>query len=72
MFIIYIYFFLRIAISNIFKPANRHYRNPSPNPVAALPRFHPESKSSESSGVQTVSKPVSIFLTSQLIQDHIG
>ncbi|XP_076418532.1 zinc finger protein 280C isoform X2 [Peromyscus maniculatus bairdii] len=48
---------LNPAISNIFKPANRHYRNPSPNPVAALPRFHPESKSSESSGVQTVSKP---------------
>ncbi|XP_036030553.1 zinc finger protein 280C isoform X2 [Onychomys torridus] len=46
------------AISNIFKPANRHYRNPSPNPVAALPIFHPESKSSESSGVQTVSKPL--------------
>ncbi|KAL6040019.1 hypothetical protein STEG23_015585, partial [Scotinomys teguina] len=48
---------LNPAISNIFKPANRHYRNPSLNPVAALPRFPPESKSSESSGVQTVSKP---------------
>ncbi|KAL1767004.1 zinc finger protein 280C isoform X1 [Sigmodon hispidus] len=45
------------AISNIFKPTNRHFRNLPPNPVAALPRFHPESKSSESSAVPTVSKP---------------
>nr|XP_048295198.1 zinc finger protein 280C isoform X2 [Myodes glareolus] len=48
---------LNPAISNIFRPANRHYKNPLPNPVAALPRFHPKSKSSENSDVQTVFKP---------------
>ncbi|KAK7805912.1 hypothetical protein U0070_007349 [Myodes glareolus] len=46
------------TISNIFRPANRHYKNPLPNPVAALPRFHPKSKSSENSDVQTVFKPL--------------
>ncbi|CAO2594789.1 Zinc finger protein 280C [Lemmus lemmus] len=40
------------------EPAHRHYKNPLPNPVAALPRFHPEFKSSENSGVQTVFKPL--------------
>lgn len=53
--------FLCLAISNIFRPANRHYKNPLPNPVTALPRFHPKSKSSENSDVQTVFKPVSNF-----------
>ncbi|XP_041498188.1 zinc finger protein 280C-like [Microtus oregoni] len=48
---------LNPAISNIFRPANRHYKNPLHNPVAALRRFHPKSKSSENSGVQTVFKP---------------
>ncbi|XP_076775053.1 zinc finger protein 280C isoform X3 [Arvicanthis niloticus] len=46
------------AISNIFKPTNQHYRNPSSNPLVALPSFHPAPKSSESSDVQTVSKPL--------------
>ncbi|XP_029329325.1 zinc finger protein 280C isoform X3 [Mus caroli] len=44
------------AISNIFKPTSQHYRNPSSNPLVALPSFHPALKSSESSDGQTVSK----------------
>ncbi|XP_021043207.1 zinc finger protein 280C isoform X2 [Mus pahari] len=45
------------AISNIFKPTSQHYRNPSSNPLVALPSFHPALKSSESSDGQIVSKP---------------
>ncbi|XP_021086716.1 zinc finger protein 280C isoform X1 [Mesocricetus auratus] len=47
------------------KPTSQQYRNPSPNPVATLPEFHPESKSSESSGFQTVSKPSFSMTSSQ-------
>ncbi|KAM4818939.1 zinc finger protein 280C [Thomomys bottae] len=39
---------LRTGISDRFKSKNQHYKDPTSNPVAALPRFHPESKSSES------------------------
>ncbi|ERE65749.1 zinc finger protein [Cricetulus griseus] len=45
------------AFANIFKPTSQQYRNPSPNPVTALPKFHTESRSSESSGFHAVSKP---------------
>lgn len=45
------------ALSNIFKPTNQHYRNPPSHPLIALPSFYPAPKSSESSDVQTVSKP---------------
>ncbi|EHB03573.1 Zinc finger protein 280C [Heterocephalus glaber] len=45
------------GIPDIFKPASQHYKDPTSNPVAALPRFHPESKSSQSSAiVQNISK----------------
>ncbi|XP_051034929.1 zinc finger protein 280C [Phodopus roborovskii] len=56
---------LNPAISNIFKPTSQQYRNPSPNPVAALPRFHPESKSSEISDSQTDTKPIISKTSSQ-------
>ncbi|XP_052026905.1 zinc finger protein 280C isoform X2 [Apodemus sylvaticus] len=52
------------AISNIFKPTN--YRNPSSNPLIALPSFCPTHKSSESSDV---SKP---NFTETLSQDYPG
>uniref|UniRef100_A0A8D2DBI8 Zinc finger protein 280C n=1 Tax=Sciurus vulgaris TaxID=55149 RepID=A0A8D2DBI8_SCIVU len=46
------------AIPDIFKSTSQHYKDPASNPVAALPRFHPESKSSQSSAVvQNTSKP---------------
>uniref|UniRef100_A0A8C0NZS6 DUF4195 domain-containing protein n=1 Tax=Canis lupus familiaris TaxID=9615 RepID=A0A8C0NZS6_CANLF len=54
-----------------FKPASQHYKDPTSNPVAALPRCHPESKSSQNSIVQNVSKPVSVSETTQLAQGHI-
>ncbi|GAB1302758.1 Zinc finger protein 280C [Apodemus speciosus] len=53
------------AISNIFKPTNQYYRNPSSNPLIALPRFHPTHRSSENSDIQTVSKPNFIETLSQ-------
>ncbi|MBZ3886120.1 Zinc finger protein 280C [Sciurus carolinensis] len=46
------------TIPDIFKSTSQHYKDPASNPVAALPRFHPESKSSQSSAVvQNTSKP---------------
>ncbi|GAB5584894.1 zinc finger protein 280D isoform X2 [Prionailurus iriomotensis] len=46
------------GVTDTFKPTNQHYKDPTSNPVAALPRFHPESKSSQSPViVQNVSKP---------------
>uniref|UniRef100_A0A2K6EK15 Zinc finger protein 280C n=1 Tax=Propithecus coquereli TaxID=379532 RepID=A0A2K6EK15_PROCO len=46
------------GIPDVFKPTSQHYKDPTSSPVAALPRFHPESKSSHSSViVQNVSKP---------------
>ncbi|KAJ8797452.1 hypothetical protein J1605_001759 [Eschrichtius robustus] len=49
------------AISNVtddFTPTSEHYKDPTSDPVAALPRFHPESKSSRSPAiVQDMSKP---------------
>ncbi|XP_050997148.1 zinc finger protein 280C [Acomys russatus] len=47
---------LNSAISNISKTTNQHYRNPPSNPATALPSFHMEPKSSESSDVQALSK----------------
>lgn len=46
------------GVTDAFKPSSQHYKDPTSSPVAALPRFHPESKSSHSSDiVQNVSKP---------------
>uniref|UniRef100_A0A452SC95 Zinc finger protein 280C n=1 Tax=Ursus americanus TaxID=9643 RepID=A0A452SC95_URSAM len=46
------------GVTDPFKPTSQHYKDPTSNPVAALPRFHPESKSSQNSViVQNVSKP---------------
>lgn len=46
------------SVTDAFKPSSQHYKDPTSSPVAALPRFHPESKSSHSSDiVQNVSKP---------------
>ncbi|KAM5290487.1 zinc finger protein 280C isoform 1-T2 [Glossophaga mutica] len=47
---------LNQGVTDAFKPTNQHYGDPSSNPVAALPRFNPESKSSPSSVIQNVSK----------------
>ncbi|XP_012873554.1 PREDICTED: zinc finger protein 280C isoform X1 [Dipodomys ordii] len=49
---------LGTGISDTFKSKNQHYKDPPSDPVAGLPRFHPESKSSESPhAVQNISKP---------------
>ncbi|ELK25556.1 Zinc finger protein 280C [Myotis davidii] len=48
------------SVPDAFKPTNPHYKDPTSNPVAALPRFHPQSKPSQSSIIQNVSKPVTI------------
>ncbi|KAF3812641.1 hypothetical protein GH733_019443, partial [Mirounga leonina] len=46
------------SVTDPFKPTSQHCKDPTSNPVAALPRFHPESKSSQNSViVQNVSKP---------------
>ncbi|XP_044767693.1 zinc finger protein 280C [Neomonachus schauinslandi] len=46
------------GVTDPFKPTSQHCKDPTSNPVAALPRFHPESKSSQNSViVQNVSKP---------------
>ncbi|KAM5221508.1 LOW QUALITY PROTEIN: zinc finger protein 280C [Ctenodactylus gundi] len=46
------------GIPDIFKSTSQHYKDPVSNPVTALPRLHPESKSSQSSAVvQNISKP---------------
>uniref|UniRef100_A0A8C0TCS3 Zinc finger protein 280C n=1 Tax=Canis lupus familiaris TaxID=9615 RepID=A0A8C0TCS3_CANLF len=52
-----------------FKPASQHYKDPTSNPVAALPRCHPESKSSQNSIVQNVSKPDFTKNSSQVESD---
>ncbi|XP_063102481.1 zinc finger protein 280C isoform X3 [Cavia porcellus] len=39
------------GISDMFKPTSQHYKDPRSNPVAALSRFRPESRSSQSSAV---------------------
>ena len=49
-----------------------HPESQSSSPEAAYPRFHPESRSSYNSDMaQNVSKPVSVFKTTQLAQGHI-
>uniref|UniRef100_A0A673UEG5 Zinc finger protein 280C n=1 Tax=Suricata suricatta TaxID=37032 RepID=A0A673UEG5_SURSU len=46
------------GVSDKFKPTSQHYKDPASNPVAALPAYHPESKSSHNSvTAQDVSKP---------------
>ncbi|KAB1253455.1 Zinc finger protein 280C [Camelus dromedarius] len=46
------------GVTDAFKPTSQHYKDPTAYPVVALPRFRPESKSSQSSDiVQNVSKP---------------
>ncbi|XP_073919954.1 zinc finger protein 280C isoform X2 [Castor canadensis] len=48
---------LNPGISDIFKSTSPHYKDPTSSSVTALPRFHPESKSSQSSTiVQNMSK----------------
>ncbi|XP_068389076.1 zinc finger protein 280C isoform X1 [Eschrichtius robustus] len=45
-------------VTDDFTPTSEHYKDPTSDPVAALPRFHPESKSSRSPAiVQDMSKP---------------
>ncbi|XP_054432989.1 zinc finger protein 280C [Pteronotus mesoamericanus] len=44
------------GVTDAFKPTSQPYEDPTSNPVAALPRFNPESKSSHSSVIQNVSK----------------
>ncbi|XP_022417231.1 zinc finger protein 280C isoform X1 [Delphinapterus leucas] len=54
------------GVTDVFKPTSEYYKHPTSNPVAALPRFHPESKSSHSSDtVQSMSKPDFIKTSSQ-------
>ncbi|ELK12152.1 Zinc finger protein 280C [Pteropus alecto] len=58
------------SVTDAFKPTSQHYKDPTSNPVAALPRFHPESKSSHSSViVQNVSKPDFTKNSSQVESD---
>ncbi|XP_062940154.1 zinc finger protein 280C [Cynocephalus volans] len=45
------------GIPAIFRSANQCYKDSTSSPVAALPRFSPGSKSSQSSAVQNESKP---------------
>ncbi|XP_023574644.1 zinc finger protein 280C isoform X2 [Octodon degus] len=59
------------GISDIFKPTSQHYRDPASNPVATLTRFHPGSKSSQSSSiVQNMSKSDSSKNSSQEESDN--
>ncbi|XP_016008269.2 zinc finger protein 280C isoform X1 [Rousettus aegyptiacus] len=61
---------LNQGVTDAFKPTSQHYKDPTSNPVAALPRFHPESKSSHSSViVQNVSKPDFTENSSQVESD---
>ncbi|XP_019572566.2 zinc finger protein 280C isoform X1 [Rhinolophus sinicus] len=61
---------LNQGLTDAFKPTSQHYKDPTSNPVAALPRFHPESKSSHSSViVQNVSKPDFTKNSSQVESD---
>ncbi|XP_039720914.1 zinc finger protein 280C isoform X2 [Pteropus medius] len=61
---------LNQGVTDAFKPTSQHYKDPTSNPVAALPRFHPESKSSHSSViVQNVSKPDFTKNSSQVESD---
>ncbi|KAM6143736.1 zinc finger protein 280C [Erethizon dorsatum] len=47
------------GISDMFRPTSQRYKDPTSNPVAALSRFYPESKSSQSFAiVQNISKSV--------------
>ncbi|XP_059942703.1 zinc finger protein 280C isoform X2 [Mesoplodon densirostris] len=49
---------VRRGVTGDFQPTSEYYRHPTSDPVAALPRFHPESTSSHSSGiVQSMSEP---------------
>ncbi|XP_044923994.1 zinc finger protein 280C isoform X1 [Mustela putorius furo] len=58
------------GVTDPFKPTSQHYKDPTSNPVAALPRFHPESKSSQNSViVQNVSKPDFTKNSSQVESD---
>ncbi|XP_027465196.1 zinc finger protein 280C isoform X2 [Zalophus californianus] len=58
------------SVTDPFKPTSQHYKDPTSNPVAALPRFHPESKSSQNSViVQNVSKPDFTKNSSQVESD---
>ncbi|XP_004437407.2 PREDICTED: zinc finger protein 280C [Ceratotherium simum simum] len=58
------------GVTDAFKPTSQHYKDPTSNPVDALPRFHPESKSSPSSViVRTVSKPDFTKNSSQVESD---
>jgi hypothetical protein len=59
---------LHTGISDIFKSTSPHYKDPTSSSVTALPRFHPESKSSQSSTiVQNMSKAVSVSEITQLV-----
>ncbi|KAM7045258.1 zinc finger protein 280C isoform 1-T3 [Molossus nigricans] len=60
---------LNQGVTGAFKPTSQHYEDPTANPVAALPRFHPQSKSSHSSVIQNVSKPEFIKNSSQVESD---
>ncbi|XP_023613752.1 zinc finger protein 280C isoform X2 [Myotis lucifugus] len=60
---------LNQGVPDAFKPTSPHYKDPTSNPVAALPRFHPQSKPSQSSIIQNVSKPSFIRSSSQVEMD---
>ncbi|KFO21947.1 Zinc finger protein 280C, partial [Fukomys damarensis] len=59
------------SVPDIFKPESQHYKDPTSNPVAGLPRFHSESKSSQSSSiVQNISKSGFSKNSSQVQSDN--
>ncbi|XP_036299279.1 zinc finger protein 280C isoform X2 [Pipistrellus kuhlii] len=57
------------GVPDAFKPTSPHYKDPISNPVAALPRFHPQPKPSQSSIIQNVSKSSFIRSSSQVEMD---
>ncbi|XP_019509451.1 PREDICTED: zinc finger protein 280C isoform X5 [Hipposideros armiger] len=58
------------GVTDVFKTTSQRYKDPTSNPLAALPRFHPEAKSSHRSViVHNVSKPDFTKNSSQVESD---
>ncbi|XP_016071442.1 PREDICTED: zinc finger protein 280C isoform X4 [Miniopterus natalensis] len=57
------------GVADAFTPTSQHYEDPTSNPVATLPRYHPHSKPSHGSGLQNVSKPAFTRNSSQVESD---
>ncbi|XP_016071441.1 PREDICTED: zinc finger protein 280C isoform X3 [Miniopterus natalensis] len=57
------------SVADAFTPTSQHYEDPTSNPVATLPRYHPHSKPSHGSGLQNVSKPAFTRNSSQVESD---